>query len=149
MTTPDFETIYSTMESRMLKDAYDAITTCKMWDWMREYTPAEGLGFMFSSHPNLDMINKEMKLLDDHSGSSYGWTMRQMEFIAKNGWNVHKNMVRKARAERNLRQWADERRTTRAETYPTYGSVCPCRFAQGFKNGWCGVAGGGVPACDH
>lgn len=29
------------------------------------------------------------------------------------------------------------------------GSVCPCRAAAGHTEGWCGVAGGGVPACDH
>lgn len=29
------------------------------------------------------------------------------------------------------------------------GLPCPCRAAQGFTNGWCGVAGGGVPGCDH
>jgi hypothetical protein len=29
------------------------------------------------------------------------------------------------------------------------GLPCPCRAAQGFEHGWCGVAGGGVPACDH
>ena len=29
------------------------------------------------------------------------------------------------------------------------GSVCPCRAAKGHVEGWCGVAGGGVPACDH
>ena len=149
MTTPAFETLYDNYESKLLRDAHEAITKCDLWDWMRSYTPQEGLGFVFTSHPNLDAINKAMKMMDDHSGGSYGWTMRQMESIAKIGWDAHKNMVRKARADRNLRQWADEQRTTRAATYPTYGSVCPCRLAQGFKSGWCGVAGGGVPACDH
>ena len=28
-------------------------------------------------------------------------------------------------------------------------SVCSCRKASGFTSGWCGVAGFGVPACDH
>jgi len=27
--------------------------------------------------------------------------------------------------------------------------ACSCRVKQGFATGWCGVAGGGVPACDH
>lgn len=27
--------------------------------------------------------------------------------------------------------------------------VCGCRKQQGFSSGWCGIAGGGVPACDH
>ena len=27
--------------------------------------------------------------------------------------------------------------------------ACPCRKKKGYRYGWCGVAGGGVPACDH
>ena len=27
--------------------------------------------------------------------------------------------------------------------------ACPCRYRRGFTRGWCGVAGGGVPGCDH
>jgi hypothetical protein len=27
--------------------------------------------------------------------------------------------------------------------------ACLCRREDGFKYGWCGIAGGGVPACDH
>ena len=26
---------------------------------------------------------------------------------------------------------------------------CPCREARGFIDGWCSVAGGGVPGCEH
>ena len=26
---------------------------------------------------------------------------------------------------------------------------CSCRRAQGLEKGWCCIAGGGVPACDH
>lgn len=26
---------------------------------------------------------------------------------------------------------------------------CPCRRERGIPFGWCGVAGGGVPACEH
>lgn len=28
-------------------------------------------------------------------------------------------------------------------------TACPCRLQRGERHGWCGVAGGGVPACDH
>lgn len=137
--TPDFETIYTAYESTLLKDAYDAITACDLWDWMRSYTPDS---FMYSNHPNLDRINKEMKYMDEHSGASYGWTMRQMESIAKRGWEEHRNQVRRKRADDKLATWADQQRTPK-------GNPCHCRKAQGLKDGWCGVAGGGVPACDH
>lgn len=48
--------------------------------------------FMFDTHPDnfvattIEAINK--KLDGGHSGSSYGWTMRNMESIAKKGWEV-------------------------------------------------------------
>lgn len=48
--------------------------------------------FMFDTHDEvvvaatISAINK--KLYGGHSGSSYGWTMRNMEAIAKKGWEV-------------------------------------------------------------
>jgi hypothetical protein len=142
MPTPDFESVYSAFETTMLKDAYEAITVCDLWDWMRTYSPEEGKGFMFTSHPNLDRIEKEMKF-GGHSGASWGWTMRTMEAIAKRGWDTVKNEVRTNTAKRQLEEWAREIRS------PDRGTACPCRRAQGYKDGWCGVAGGGVPGCDH
>jgi hypothetical protein len=141
MPTPDFETIYSAHECTMLKDAYNAITVCELWDWLRTFHPKSGEGFMFSNHPNLDRINAATKY-EGHSGSSYGWTMRVMEDIAKRGWDGHKNLVRESKAKRQLEEWAATQRKP-------IGNPCPCRYAQGYTDGWCGVAGGGVPGCDH
>jgi hypothetical protein len=118
----------------MLADAYQAITACDLWEWMRVFRPKEGEGFMFANHPNLDRINEEMKY-GGHSGSSYGWTMRQMESIAKRGWDEHKRIVLRKRDEE----------VCAAPKAP----ACPCRQAKGYTHGWCGVAGGGVPGCDH
>lgn len=141
MPAPDFDTIYETSDAEMLKDAYAAITKCELWDWFKSYSPEEGRGFMFSSHPNLERISAAM-MYDGHSGSSYGWTMRVMENIAKKGWTEHKNEVRQSHAARQLEHWAREQRKSK-------GNPCPCRYAQGYTDGWCGVAGGGVPGCDH
>ncbi len=80
----------------MLKDADTAITQCGLWDWLRDYTPEEGKGFMFSSHPNLTRINEAMKY-GGHSGSSHAWTMRQMEYIAKHGWELFQFNAREQR----------------------------------------------------
>ena len=139
MLTPPFETVYTTFETPMLRDAFQAITVCDLWDWLRTYTPEPGRGFMFGNHPNQERINQAMTYTG-HSGASYAWTMRAMEDIAKNGWEDHRNRARRARAIRKLEEWARKRRKT---------STCPCRAARGFQEGWCGVAGGGVPACDH
>lgn len=80
----------------MLQDADAAITQCELWGWLRDYTPEDGKGFMFSEHPNLTRINNAMKY-GGHSGSSYGWTMRQMEYIAKHGWDLFEFTVREQR----------------------------------------------------
>ena len=66
----------------MLADADKAITECDLWGWLKTYVPDEGNGFMFAQHPNLDRINEAMKY-EGHSGSSYAWTLRVMEQIAK------------------------------------------------------------------
>ena len=105
-----------TNEQEMLDDAHQAITACDLLDWMKTYTPDKG--FMFSNHPNLNRINAAMKYTG-HSGTSYAWTMRKMEQIAKLGWDQALN------------------------------PPCPCRRERGFTFGWCGVAGGGVPGCEH
>jgi hypothetical protein len=83
----NYSELFDAHEAMMLRDMDSAITQCNLWEWLREYTPEEGKGFMFSQHPNLDKINAAMKY-QGHSGSSYGWTMRQMEYIAKHGWTL-------------------------------------------------------------
>ena len=129
--TPNFETIYAPLESAMLKDAYEAITKTDMWDYMRLKSTPGPDGFMFSSAIELAIINADMTYRE-HSGSSYAWTMRIMQDIARNGWSMHQ-----------LRKWAEKVRK------PKRGFPCGCRIAKGYDFGWCGVAGGGVPACDH
>ena len=48
---------------------------------------------MFSTTPEMKRINTKMNEQDiarDHSGASYGGTMRVMEYIAKNGYEKFK-----------------------------------------------------------
>lgn len=82
-----YNNLYDDNEAMMLQDADDAITKCNLWTWLKDYEPEDGKGFMFGNHPNLDKINNAMTY-GGHSGSSYGWTMRCMESIAKDGWEV-------------------------------------------------------------
>lgn len=89
--------LFTEHQAAMLKDADAAITQCGLWDWLRDYTPEHGKGFMFSEHPNLDRINEAMKLYDSHSGASYGWVMSGMNYIAKHGWDLFEFTVREER----------------------------------------------------
>jgi hypothetical protein len=140
---------FDSHEAMMLQDAYDAVTKADMWDYLKLPTTPGKDGFMFSPAIELAAINAEM-VFDGHSGASYGWTMRQMESIAKKGWETYAKTVLAQRAMEALRiEDASQKRQADRTGLPTYGSVCSCRAAQGYTSGWCGVAGGGVPACDH
>jgi hypothetical protein len=118
MTTPDFETLYPAHETTMLKDAYQAITKADMWEYMRLPTTPGKDGFMFSSAIELALINAAMTY-EGHSGASYAWTMRVMASIAKKGWEAHTNDVRRATADRQLKEWADTQHKPK-------GNPCPC-----------------------
>jgi hypothetical protein len=83
----DFQAIpgMDSWEAEMLKDVYDAVSIANMWDDMKK-TQVES--FMFHGPSWAPAVHKYMKLLDTHSGSSYGITMRNIESIAKDGWDA-------------------------------------------------------------
>lgn len=74
----------------MLQNAYEAITLTETWDFVRKDTES----FMISNSPEIKIITKKMFELGycGHSGCSFGWTMRQMQFIAKNGEQEYKKL---------------------------------------------------------
>jgi len=122
---PNLTEIYETYELEMVQDAYDTVKRLGLWEWLGTFEPHANEGFMFTTDINVAMIGNGLKY-NDHSGSSFGWTMRVVHDIAKNGWTKHKYTVIEKR-----------------------GAACPCRRAKGKLVGWCGNAGGGVPACEH
>ncbi len=72
----------------MLKNVYDAICELNLWEWLKTYTPDEDRGFMFSYSKEVNEIIQHSKVVSDrHSGASFAWCMRNMEVIAKNGWD--------------------------------------------------------------
>lgn len=83
--------IYDNNNRTMLKNAHQAITNAEAWDWMRNFN---GQSFMFSNDAMIGKISKNMVSLgyDNHSGNSYGWTMRCMEYLAKNGKDAFLSM---------------------------------------------------------
>ena len=125
----DFECLYPAEDCAMLRDAYDTITKLELWDWMRTFTPHPNEGFLLTNHPNLTEITRTLTYTG-HSGASWATTMRTMESIAKaGGWDAYK--------------------TAAAARWPASYPVCPCRAKRGMTIGWCGVAGFGVPGCEH
>jgi hypothetical protein len=73
-------------EAEMLKDIYNAVSELNMWENMRNFSEQS---FMFSRSTWLSEVQGKMKLMDQHSGSSYGICMRIIESIAKSGWDAY------------------------------------------------------------
>jgi hypothetical protein len=84
ITDAEFNSIADEHSRFMLKNAHQAITAVEAWPFMKSFS---GQSFMLSNNPMVSQITKKMLELgyDGHSGSSFGWTMRSMEFLAKNG----------------------------------------------------------------
>jgi hypothetical protein len=90
----EFDFVRDEFTKEFLKSAHRAISLCELWDWMRIYEPQADKGFMWSKTPELDRLNQQIfkdPINGCHSGSSYGFIMRQMEDIAKNGYENYKN----------------------------------------------------------
>ena len=84
----DFSFIRDDSSRQYVKDVYQATTKAEAWDLMKE-EPELGKGYMFTSDPRYKCIQDKMEYYGDHSGASYGWTMRQAQFIAQKGWNAY------------------------------------------------------------
>lgn len=84
----DFSFITDPMESEMLEDAYSAITSCNRWNFMRFENPPEDSGYMFWKNSDLSSISSAMKY-SEHSGASFAFTMREMQRIARIGWDSY------------------------------------------------------------
>lgn len=84
ITDAEFNTIPDEHSRFMLKNAHQAITLTEHWQFMKTFSEQS---FMFSDSSAVSTIMSKMSQLgyDGHSGGSFGWTMRQMEFLAKNG----------------------------------------------------------------
>ena len=73
-------------DREMLEDAYIAVHSTNSWKAMKG-DPGEG-GFMYSNNKYMKPINAALKY-HGHTGASYAFTMRHMQSIAKNGWDVY------------------------------------------------------------
>jgi len=78
-----FDYVECTHTRKMLQNAWLAIELTEMWSFVEK--PIES--FMISPDSRVWKISNKMKELgyDNHSGFTFGWTMRQMQFIAQHG----------------------------------------------------------------
>ena len=91
-----FEYVADERTRVMLKTAYDAICKMEAWEWIRtimETQNSNGLGtsFMMVSDDTIYRIYEEIdKTYGGHSGSSFAFTMRNMEAIAIHGEETYR-----------------------------------------------------------
>ena len=76
---------------QMFETAYQAITITELWDYMKKDVD----NYMFNSDDEVRRIYDKIEELGyiEHSGSSFGYIMRHMQFIATNGIENHKQML--------------------------------------------------------
>lgn len=108
-------------DKMILDDMYKTISRLDLWDWLKNINITGEHGIMFSKHAEFDLITKNIEF-QGHSGSSFSYTLKMMDFIAKKGW--------------------DEYVTALLNT-PT----CKCKKARKLV-GYCYYRGG-VPACEY
>lgn len=93
----DLSFISDTHTRAMIQNGHQAITQLELWPWLKTFDPEDG-GFMFSSDPHINMISEKMDSLPNppgHSGSSFGFTMRHLQFIAKHGLQKYMEEMKK------------------------------------------------------
>jgi hypothetical protein len=101
-------------ERIMYTTAFDAITQLELWPFMRDFP--DGEHFMCSSAPEIDWITERISQLgyDGHSGTSFGLTMRDMEYIGKHGFDEFK-VDYQIKAQRRLERQQREREEREAQ----------------------------------
>jgi hypothetical protein len=90
MSAFDFSFVENKSSREMLENAFAAVTQTESWAFLREDVDT----FMFSRNPQVHRILKKMEELGyhQHSGASFGVTMRQMQFIAQYGFEKFKEL---------------------------------------------------------
>ena len=87
---PDFSFL-SECEKNMIHSAYTTVSRLNKWDYMRRYEPSNQSGFVFDRDPIIDEISGAIESdYGGHSGSSIGYTMRCIQYIAQNGFEKYK-----------------------------------------------------------
>ena len=89
--SPNFD--FMVLYKNEAKAAYQTIQNMEMWDYLYNYTTDETRGFMFTEDPKIKALSDQIQ--EDyggmHSGYSLALTLRFMELIAKQGFDVFRD----------------------------------------------------------
>jgi hypothetical protein len=78
-----FEYVNDEHERLMLQNAFAAISATNLWDFVAK----DRESFMFSREQGINTISAKMEELgySGHSGATFGWTLRAMQYLVNNG----------------------------------------------------------------
>jgi hypothetical protein len=92
---PDFSFIKDVDSRNNILNAYNAVTKCNAWEFLKKFKPEDVDGCLYCSHPQIYKIYETMEKctpkISNHSGSSFSWTMREIQKIAKIGYEKYKS----------------------------------------------------------
>jgi hypothetical protein len=91
-----FEFVQNSHTRSLVSNGYRAVTELELWPWLKGFEPSASTGFMFSDHPNVIKIGNKMESFPNppgHSGSSFGFTLRHLQYIAKYGTDEYKKKM--------------------------------------------------------
>ena len=86
-----FEYVKDTWQREIIVNAWQAINLTEMWSYIKQDIDS----FMFSDDPRIAIIYNKMEELGytGHSGASFGWAMRTIQYIANHGEKKYKELV--------------------------------------------------------
>jgi hypothetical protein len=85
----NFEYVDDKIEKEILENAFKAISLTNLWDFVSKNTES----FMWSEANEIEIISNKMGELgyNGHSGFSFAWTMRAMQYLAQHGEDEFKS----------------------------------------------------------
>ena len=80
-----------------------------LWQWLTNYKVDHHNGFMFANEPEITVIVNIMESAQApiqvaHSGASFGFTMCNLDYIAKNGFEAYKELYLRNKLQREQEQ---------------------------------------------
>jgi hypothetical protein len=88
---------------RELIELKKTVDVLELWTWFQVESPPEGDGYMLWDHENMNKISDKLGELygNQHSGFTWGMSLRTIQFIAKNGFDNWKKEIDKLNREKN------------------------------------------------
>ena len=84
----DFSFIRDEIDKRLLTNIYRAVERERLWDFLK--AGPSGGAFMFSEEGNERLSGVSKAVEDDgHSGASFACSLREIQFIARHGWDAY------------------------------------------------------------